>query len=129
MNLAHWASDNTEQPEPHKADAWIDNVPDYHDMTEAYNNIARIKSGIIRVKRDIERVEEQIAVDADRPRSNETRQKRLSATQSLKDMLADLEAEHAVAEAKVKILEYRKSMFASVAYTTKLRFESVGREL
>lgn len=123
MNFAH---DNTEG---HKADAWIDNVPDYYDMTSAYENLAKIKAQIIRVKRSIERVEEQIAVDADRPRSNETRQKRLQATQTLKDELAEYESALAYAESSVKILEYKKSMFASVSYATKLRFESIGREI
>lgn len=102
---------------------WIENVPDYYDMTEAYKSLGELRAQIIRLKREIERVEEQVSIEAERPRSNEARSRRLQATSVLKDSLADIEAKTAVQETVVKSLEYRKSMFSSAAYTAKLRLE------
>lgn len=106
-----------------KVNDWLDNVPDYYDMTTAYDKLGKLKAQSIRLKREIEKVEEQVAIEADKPRSNETRSKRLQATSLLKDSLADIEAEISIWEMTVKTFEYRKSMFASAAYTTKIRLE------
>jgi midasin (ATPase involved in ribosome maturation) len=106
-----------------KLHEWIDNVPDYYDMTKAYQTLGELRAQIIRLKREIERVEEQVSIEEQRPRSNEARSRRLQATSVLKDSLADFEAQTAVQEALVKSLEYRKSMFSSAAYTAKIRLE------
>jgi hypothetical protein len=106
-----------------KIHEWIDNVPDYYDMTKAYETLGELRAQIIRLKREIERVEEQVSIEAERPRSNEARSRRLQATSILKDSLADIEAKTAIQETLVKSLEYRKSMFSSAAYTAKLRLE------
>lgn len=106
-----------------KVNEWLDNVPDYHDMTECYKHLGVCKSEIILLKREIERAEEQVSIEADKPRSNEARSKRLQATTVLKDKLADCEANVIQWEMHAKSLEYRKSMFASAAYTTKIRLE------
>lgn len=102
---------------------WLDNVPDYYDMTKAYEELGNIRAKIILIKREIERVEEQVSIEAERPRSNEARSRRLQATAVLKDSLADAEAKAVIQEALVKTYEYRKSMFASAAYTAKIRLE------
>jgi hypothetical protein len=106
-----------------KVNEWLENVPDYHDMTECYATLGRLKAEIILLKREIERVEEQVSIEADKPRSNETRSKRLQATAILKDKLADCEANISQWEMHAKSLEFHKSMFASAAYTTKIRLE------
>jgi len=106
-----------------KIHEWIDNVPDYYDMTKAYETLGELRAQIIRLKREIERVEEQVSIEAERPRSNEARSRRLQATSIFKDSLADIEAKTAIQETLVKSLEYRKSMFSSAAYTAKLRLE------
>jgi hypothetical protein len=106
-----------------KVNEWIENVPDYHDMTECYAMLGKLKAEHILLKREIERVEEQVSIEADKPRSNEARAKRLQATVLLKDKLADSEANLVQWEMHAKSLEYKKSMFASAAYTTKIRLE------
>jgi hypothetical protein len=108
---------------PDKISDWVTHVPDYYDMTSAYAKFGELKAQIIRIKREIERAEEQVAIQNERPRSNQARAERLQATSLLKDTLADAEAEAAVQEALVKSLEYRKAMFASATYSAKLRFE------
>lgn len=104
---------------------WLENPPDYYDMTNAYQRLGELRARVIKLKREIERVEEQVSIEAERPRSNEARSRRLQATSILKDSLADFEAETAIQETLVKSLEYRKSMYASMAYTTKLRLEVI----
>jgi hypothetical protein len=94
-------------------------------MTSTYKRLGELRAQVIKLKREIERVEEQVSIEAERPRSNETRSRRLQATTVLKDSLADIEAETAIQETLVKSLEYRKSMYASMAYTTKLRLEVI----
>lgn len=104
---------------------WLENPPDYYDMTTAYQRLGELRAQVIKLKREIERIEEQVSIAEERPRSNEARSRRLQATSILKDSLADTEAETAIQEAVIKSLEYRKSMYASVAYTTKLRLEVI----
>lgn len=99
-----------------KLGPWVNNPPDFHDMTEAYDTYASLRSQIIQKKRDIERVEDEVTSEEDKPRSNEARKKRLHATVQLKDQLADLEAAFAFAESTIKKLEYRKDMFKSANY-------------
>jgi hypothetical protein len=106
-----------------KVSDWVSNVPDYYDMTAAYSLYGELKAQVIRLKREIERVEEQVAIQNERPRSNQARAERLQATSVLKDALADAEAQTAVQESVIKSLEYRKAMFASATYSAKLRFE------
>jgi hypothetical protein len=104
---------------------WLENPPDYYDMTATYQRLGELRAKVIKLKREIERIEEQVSIEAERPRSNEARSRRLQATSVLKDSLSDFEAEAAIQETLVKSLEYRKSMYASIAYTTKLRLEVI----
>jgi hypothetical protein len=106
-----------------KLTEWLENVPDYYDMTKAYEKLGTLKSQVIYIKRDIERAEELVSIENDKPRSNEARSRKLQATSVLKDNLAQVEGNLAIQEALVKSFEYRKSMFASAAYTAKIRLE------
>ena len=103
---------------------WVSNAPDYYDMTRAYKSLGRIKQLVILKERDIERIEQQIVIEDDKPRSNTARAKRFQATTILLDELAELKGELAVLDAYCKQLEFAKSMFASSAYTIKMRFDS-----
>jgi hypothetical protein len=105
-------------------DVWVTNAPDYYDMTQAYRGYGRLKQLIILKEREIERIAEQVAVEEDKPRSNAARSRKLQATTKLSDELAELKAEFASTEAYVKSLEFAKSMFASAAYTLRMRHES-----
>jgi hypothetical protein len=105
-------------------ETWVQNCPDYYEVTQAYKGFGRLKQLIILKERDIERIEQQIAVEEDKPRSNVARSRKISETSTLLDELAELKAQFAEHEAYVKSLEYAKSMFASSAYTIKMRFDS-----
>ena len=105
-------------------ETWVQNCPDYYEVTQAYKGFGRLKQLIILTERDIERIEQQIAVEEDKPRSNVARSRKISETSTLLDELAELKAQFAEHEAYVKSLEYAKSMFASSAYTIKMRFDS-----
>ena len=105
-------------------ETWVQNCPDYYEVTQAYRGFGRLKQLIILKERDIERIEQQIAVEEDKPRSNVARSRKISETSALLDELAELKAQFAEHEAYVKSLEYSKSMFASSAYTIKMRFDS-----
>ena len=103
---------------------WVTNAPDYYDMTRAYKSLGRIKQLVILKEREIERAEQQIVIEDDKPRSNAARAKRFQVTGVMLDELADLKGELAVLEAYCKQLEFAKSMFASAAYTIKMRFDA-----
>jgi hypothetical protein len=105
-------------------ETWVQNCPDYYEVTQAYKGFGRLKQLIILKERDIERIEQQIAVEEDKPRSNVARSRKISETSTLLDELAELKAQFAEHEAYVKSLEYAKSMFASSAYSIKMRFDS-----
>ena len=103
-----------------KLEPWINNPPEYETMIETYKSLGRIKAAIARKKREIERAEELVTVEVDRPRSNEAKKAKLSATSELKDELSELEAELEVIDAEVKALEFMKVMFNASNYRTRL---------
>jgi hypothetical protein len=103
-----------------KLEPWVNNPPDYETMIETYKQYGRIKSDIRYKKREIERVEELIIVDIDKPRSNEAKKAKLSATSELKDELTTLEANLEIIESEVKALEFMKTMFNAANYRTRL---------
>lgn len=105
-------------------ETWIEQVPDYYDMTAAYSAYGRLKQRLVLKEREIERIEQQIAMEESKPRSNEARALKLSRTSALLDEKAEIYAELVMQESYVKALEYRKSMFASAAYTLKMRYEA-----
>jgi hypothetical protein len=105
-------------------DNWVKNAPDYYDVTRAYAAYGKLKQLIIQKEREIERVAEQVAVEEDKPRSNAARSRKIAGSAALLDELSELKAEFAMQEAYVKSLEFQKSMFASAAYTIKLRYEA-----
>jgi hypothetical protein len=96
---------------------WVTNAPDYYDMTRAYKSLGRIKQMVILKEREIDRAEQQIVIEDEKPRSNAARSKRFQVTGTMLDELA-------VLEAYCKQLEFAKSMFASAAYTIKMRFDA-----
>jgi seryl-tRNA synthetase len=103
-----------------KLEPWINNPPEYSTMIETYKALGRIKAAIARKKREIERAEELVTVEIDKPRSNEAKKAKLSATADLKDELSELEAELEVIDAEVKALEFMKVMFNASNYRTRL---------
>ena len=105
-------------------DTWVTNAPDYYDVTRAYKAYGRLRQMIIQKEREIDRVSEAISIEEDKPRSNGARAKKIERSAVLLDELAELKAEFAAVEAHVKTLEFQKAMFASAAYTIKLRYEA-----
>lgn len=103
-----------------KLEPWINNPPEYETMIKTYKRQGILKAYIRRKKRDIERQEDTITVMDLKPRSNEAKKAKLDATTSLKDDLADLEAELEVIESEVKALEFMKTMFNASNYRTRL---------
>jgi multidrug resistance efflux pump len=103
-----------------KLEPWINNPPEYDIMIETYKRQGRLKSQIRIVKRNIERAEELITSEIDRPRSNEAKVKKLNATATLKDQLAEYESELEIIESEVKALEFMKTMFNASNYRTRL---------
>jgi hypothetical protein len=101
-------------------DPWLNNVPDFYDMHDAYKKLGKLKAAIKRKKRDIERVEDTIAAETDKPRSNDARINRINATSTLRDELAEIEAQYEEIEALVKAMEFHRAMFSSAMYRTKM---------
>ncbi len=106
-----------------KLDPWLRNPPDYYETKQAYMKLGQCKALIKRKEREISRAEELITAEIDRPRSNEAKVAKLKATATMKDELAELEAEFAVVESEVKALEFMKSMFSSAMYRMKMQNE------
>lgn len=106
-----------------KLEQWLNNPPDLYEMDEAYTNYGKLKALVRKIQRQIEAIEDEIMLEQDKPRSNEARKAKLTATASLKDTLANAEADLAIAETEVKKLEYRRSMFSAAIYRTKLTYE------
>lgn len=103
-----------------KLDPWANNPPSYYEMKEAYDSYGKLKAAIKRKERDISRAEESVTAEIDRPRSNEAKKAKLIATATMKDDLAELEAEFAIVESEVKALEFLKTMFQAATYRTKM---------
>jgi hypothetical protein len=104
-----------------KLNVWLLNPPDYYDVTEAYTEYGRLRAAIKRKEREISRAEDIITIEIDKPRSNEAKVAKLTATATLRDELSELEAEYAIIEAQIKVLEFMKSMFSAATYSTKVR--------
>lgn len=105
-------------------DEWVKNAPDYYDMTRAYAALGRFRGLVLQKERELDRISEQVALEEDKPRSNAARARKIELSSTLLDELTELKVELASLEAYVKALEFRKSMFASAAYTIKLRYEA-----
>jgi len=99
---------------------WINNPPSYHEMRQMYAEYGRLRAAIRRKQREIDRAEEAVVAEADRPRSNDAKKAKLAATSTLKDELAELEAQLAIVESEVKALEFMKTMFNAANYRTRL---------
>lgn len=113
-------SDSADMTIAKKLEPWINNPPDYYEVIEAYKEMGRINAAIKRKQREISRAEENVTAEIDRPRSNDAKKAKLAATVTLKDELADLEADFAIVEAQVKALEFMKVMFNASNYRTRL---------
>lgn len=98
---------------------WIRNPPDYSDVHETYKRRGRLLATKAKLLREISYTEDKIALEADRPRSNETKVLKLEATKALKDRLAELESEIAIVDNDVKLLEYRLNMYKVANYQLK----------
>lgn len=103
-----------------KLEHWVNNVPDYYELKEAYTIAANIRKDIIAIKRQIERAEELVAIEENAPRSNDARKRRLQATMQLKDQLAEKEQELEIVEARVKFGEINVRMFNPAMYRKKM---------
>jgi hypothetical protein len=102
---------------------WLKNPPDYDDVHRAYKKRGELQSRRIKVVRDINRIEDDVAAESDKPRSNDTRQRKLTATRQLKDDLAEVEADIAIHDNDVKFIEYRKDMYKSATWHLKQLME------
>lgn len=98
---------------------WLEEPPDFYNVEQSFRLLGDLKSLIVKKKREIERIEDAIAVESDRPRSNEAKQKKLGSTVTHRDELADLESQLAIVEQTVKHLEYRKTMFNAASFALK----------
>jgi hypothetical protein len=103
-----------------KLEPWVNNPPNYYEMKESYDAYGKLRAAIKRKEREIARAEESVTIDNDKPRSNEAKKAKLNATATLKDELAELEAELAIVESEVKALEFLKTMFQAATYRTKM---------
>lgn len=106
-----------------KLEPWVNNPPDYIEMTTAYKAQGRLNSAIKLKHREIVRAEDEVTVDQDRPRSNEAKKAKLAATSTLKDELAQLEADLAIVDSEIKALEFMKVMFNAANYRTRLSLD------
>jgi len=104
-------------------DPWLNKIPDFFDVSNAYELVGKLKAQEIRKKRDIADAEDAITIEMDRPRSNETKKAKLQATNALRGDLLEIQAQLAEAEMQLKLLEYRKTMFTSAIYRMKLQYE------
>lgn len=118
--LQNPVSETVETALAKKLEPWINNPPEYITMINTYKAHGRLKAHIRLKKRDIERAEELVTAEIDKPRSNEAKKAKLEATATLKDELAELEAELEIVDAEVKALEFMKTMFNASNYRTRL---------
>lgn len=103
---------------------WLNGgIPDYYDVQKAYKELGRLQAAVKRKQREITRAEETVVSEQDKPRSNDARRAKLSATSALKDQLSELEADLAIVETEVKALDFARSMFSSAVYRTKLMMD------
>lgn len=102
-----------------KLNPWIKNPPDFDDVTQAYKNRGKLQAKRVRVLGQIESIESSIIAESDKPRSNETRIHKLVATKKLRNELIELDAEIAMNENEVKLLEFRRAMFSAANYQLK----------
>lgn len=118
--MSRLQSNGAEQVLAQKLNPWLNQPPDYYDTEKSYKELGRLQAAVKRKHREITRAEEIVISEQDKPRSNDARKAKLSATSELKDQLAELEAELAIADAAIKLLEFQKSMFSSAIYRTKM---------
>lgn len=106
-----------------KLEPWMNNPPDYDEMVRLYKEKGRLGASIKRKQREITRAEELVTAEIDRPRSNDAKKAKLNATASLKDELAEMEAELEIIDAEVKAIEFMKTMFTSSNFRSKMMYE------
>lgn len=106
-----------------KLDKWLNQPPDYDDVERAYNLRGRLQARRINLLRVIERAEDEAVLEHGKPRSNEARILKMNATKELRDELANLDAELALAENDCKLLEFRKAMFSAAVFRTKIQLD------
>lgn len=102
---------------------WLDNPPDFYDVTAVYDTLADLKRQARLLRGDIKRIENEVAQTIDKPRSNEAKLAKIQATEQLEETLTVVEADIEYYEMKAKKLEYARSMFASSTYALKARIE------
>lgn len=110
----------TENPITSKLEPWLNNIPDYEDMQIMYRSYGKTKAAITRIKRQIQKKEDLVAIDSDKPRSNEAKKAKINATSEMLDTLTELEAELCELEAEIKILEFVKTMFNGATYRQRM---------
>lgn len=123
MSVLRRSNTNPEDMPTDKLILWIDNAPDFYDMQATYTAYGKQKATIRKLQRTIDRIEDEIAIEQDKPRSNDAKKAKLTATSSLKDTLAELEADLYILESKVKMLEYQRSMFNAATFRHRMTNE------
>lgn len=106
-----------------RLNGWLNNPPDFYDVTAVYDNLANLKKKARLLRGDIKRIENEISKTVDKPRSNEAKLAKLEATEQIEEHLTIIEADIEYYEMKAKKLEYMRSMFASSTYALKARMD------
>ena len=103
-----------------KLDPWIRNPPVYEEVVETLHTYGQLQASIKLLKRKIDSAEDAVTCDIDKPRSNDARIARIKSTASLRDKLAELEADFAIIESKLKLIEIQKTMFNAANFRTRI---------
>lgn len=102
---------------------WYKNPPDFSETELAYKKLGQLNASITKKKREIEAKEEAVTMESDKPTSNAAKQKKLQSTAQLRNELAELQAQKDIQESEVKFIEFRKTMFQSSIYASKVKLE------
>lgn len=102
---------------------WYKNPPDFSETELAYKQLGQLNASITKKKREIEAKEEAVTMESDKPTSNAAKQKKLQSTAQLRNELAELQAQKDIQESEVKFIEFRKTMFQSSIYASKVKLE------
>jgi hypothetical protein len=85
-----------------KLEPWLNNVPDYHDMTQTYEKLGKLKANEIALQRLIVKAEDNAIQGIDKIRSNDAKKAKILASEKLRDELAIIQRDLAIVEAEVK---------------------------
>lgn len=106
-----------------RMNSWLDNPPDYYDVTDVFDRLGALKKKARLLKAEITMRENRITLQSAKPKGNDAIREKIEATQDLVFDLNLIEADIDELEIKAKRLEYMKTMFNSSSYAVKLRSE------